>query len=85
MTEAAVRGPHCQSDAVVRDGKTRNGKERCRGSQSAQCGRTVLQSSSYPGCLPPVKQPIVEMTRNGRGIRDLVRGLQVGPHTVLKE
>ena len=85
MAEAAVKCPHCQSDAVVRYGKTSNGKERFRCSQSAQCGRTFLQSYSYPGCLPTVKQQIVEMTLNGSGIRDIVRVLQVGPNTVLKE
>jgi len=85
MAEAAVRCPHCQSEAVVRYGKTRNGKERFRCSQSAQCGRTFLRSYAYPGCLPTVKQQIVEMTLNGSGIRDIVRVLQVGPNTVLKE
>ena len=68
MAEAAVRCPHCQSQAVVRYGKTSNGKERFRCSQSAQCGRTFLRSYAYPGCLPAVKQQIVEMTLNGSGI-----------------
>ena len=85
MAEAAVRCPHCQSEAVVKYGKTSNGKERFRCSQSAQCGRTFLRSYAYPGCLPTVKQQIVEMTLNGSGIRDIVRVLQVGPNTVLKE
>ena len=85
MAEAAVRCPHCQSEAVVKYGKTSNGKERFRCSQSAQCGRTFLRSYAYPGCLPTVKQQMVEMTLNGSGIRDIARVLQVGPNTVLKE
>ena len=85
MAEAAVRCPHCQSDAVVKYGKTSNGKARFRCQQTAQCGRTFLRSYAYPGCLPTVKQQIVEMTLNGSGIRDIVRVLQVGPNTVLKE
>jgi transposase-like protein len=85
MAEAAIRCPHCQSDAVVKYGKASNGKERFRCQQSAQCGRTFLRSYAYPGCLPRVKQQIVEMTLNGSGIRDIVRVLQVGPNTVLKE
>ena len=85
MAEAAVKCPHCQSDAVVRYGKTSNGKERFRCRQSAQCGRTFLRSYAYPGCLPTVKQQIVEMTLNGSGIRDITRVLHVGPNTVLKE
>ena len=62
MAEAAVTCPHCQSEAVVRYGKTSNGKERFRCQQSAQCGRTFLRSYAYLGCLPTVKQQIVEMT-----------------------
>ena len=83
--EATVRCPHCQRDAVVKYGKTSNGKARFRCQQREQCGRTFLRSYAYPGCLPTVKQQIVEMTLNGSGIRDIVRVLQVGPNTVLKE
>jgi transposase-like protein len=85
MAEAAVKCPHCQSEAVVRYGKTSTGKERFRCQQTAQCGRTFLRSYAYPGCLPTVKQQIVEMTLNGSGIRDIARVLHVGPNTVLKE
>lgn len=85
MAEAAVRCPHCQSEAVVRYGKTSNGKERFRCQQTSECGRTFLRSYAYPGCLPAVKQQIVDMTLNGSGIRDITRVLHVGPNTVLKE
>ena len=85
MAEAAVRCPHCQSDAVVKYGKASNGKERFRCQQSEQCGRTFLRSYAYPGCLPTVKHQIIEMTLNGSGIRDITRVLHVGPNTVLKE
>ena len=85
MAEAVVRCPHCQSDAVVKYGKTSNGKERFRCQQTVQCGRTFLRSYAYPGCLPTVKQKMVEMTLNGSGIRDIARVLQVGPNTVIKE
>ena len=85
MAAAVVRCPHCQSEAVVKYGKASNGKERFRCLQSAQCGRTFLRTYAYPGCLPTVKQQIVEMTLNGSGIRDIVRVLQVGPNTVIKE
>jgi transposase-like protein len=85
MAEAAVKCPHCQSEAVVKYGKASNGKERFRCQQRPECGRTFVRSYAYPGCLPTVKQQIVEMTLNGSGIRDIVRVLQVGPNTVLKE
>jgi transposase-like protein len=85
MAEAAVKCPHCQSEAVVKYGKTSTGKERFRCQQSADCGRTFLRSYAYPGCLPTVKRQIVDMTRNGSGIRDIARVLQVGSNTVLRE
>src|SRR5512145_428011 len=85
MVEAAVKCPHCQSEAVVKYGKASNGKERFRCQQSAECGRTFLRSYAYPGCLPTVKQQIVDMTLNGSGIRDIARVLHVGANTVLRE
>ena len=84
MAEAAIQCPHCQGE-VVKYGKTSNGQERFRGQQTSQGGRTFLRSYAYPGCLPTVKQQIVERTLNGSGIRDIGRVLQVGPNTVLKE
>jgi len=85
MAEAAVRGPHCQSEAVVKYGKTSTGAARFRCQQTAPCGRTFVRSYAHPGCLPAVKQQIVDMTLNGSGIRDITRVLHVGPNTVLKE
>ena len=85
MVEAAVKCPHCQSEAVVKFGKTSNGKERFRCQQRAECGRTFVRSYAYPGCLPTVKQQIVDMTLNGSGIRDIARVLHVGSNTVLRE
>jgi transposase-like protein len=85
MTGAAIRCPHCQSEAVVRYGQTRDGKARLRCQQTAQCGRTFLQPYAYAGCLPTVKQQIGERTRNGSGSRDIARGLPVGANTVRKE
>src|SRR5262249_42512373 len=85
MAEAVVRCPHCQSDAVVKYGKASNGKERFRCQQREDCGRTFLRTYAYPGRLPEVKRQMVEMTLTGSGIRDIMRVLQVGPNTVIKE
>ena len=85
MAEAVVKCPHCQSEAVVRYGKTSTGKERFRCQRRERCGRTFLGSYAYPGCLPAVKQEIVDMTLNGSGIRDIARVLHVGSNTVLRE
>ena len=85
MAEAAIKCPHCQSEVVVKYGKASNGKERFRCQQRSECGRTFVRSYAYPGCLPTVKQQIVDMTLKGSGIRDIARVLHVGSNTVLRE
>jgi len=85
MAEASVRCPHGQRETVGKSGKARNGKGRLRWQQREGCGRTFLQTYADPGWLPAVKRQLVEMTLQGRGIRDLARVLHVGPNTVLKE
>ena len=69
----------------MKSGKTSNGKARFRWQPREQGGRTFLRSDAYPGCRPTVKPQIVERTRKGSGIREIVRVLQVGPNMVLKE
>jgi transposase-like protein len=85
MAEAAIKCPHCQREVGVQYGKASNGKERFRCRQRSECGRTFVRSSAYPGCLPTVKQQIVDMPLNGSGIRDIARVLHVGSNTVLRE
>ena len=85
MAMEGVRCPHGQGSAVVKYGTTSNGKARYRCQQTGTCGRTFIRDYAYPGCLAEVKQQIVEMTRNGSGIRDIARVLPVGPTTVIKE
>ena len=80
-----VQCPYCQGSAVVKHGTASNGKARYRCRQDKACGRTVIRTYAYRGGLPAGKQQIVEMTFKGSGVRDIARGLQVGPSTVLKE
>jgi len=75
MAEAAVKCPHCRSEAVVKYGKTRTVKERLRCQQREQGGRTFVGRDESSGCLPTVQQQIVGMTLNGSGIRDIARVL----------
>ena len=84
MAKAIVRCPRCQREAVVKYGKARNGKERLRCQQSDRCGRTLLQTSAYPGGLPTVKRQRVARTLTGSGIRDSARVLPVGPNTGMR-
>jgi transposase-like protein len=77
--------PYCQGADLVKNGKTRQGKQRfmCRG-EFCQ-GRTFLLNYPYAGQSRQVKQQIVDMALNGSGIRDTARVLHVSTSTVIKE
>ena len=85
MTFIAVRCPHCQSDQIVKRGKTARGAQRylC---QNALCPKgSFLLDSCNRGCLPDVKQMIIDMSLNASGVRDTARSLHICPNTVLRE
>ena len=83
MTFIAVRCPHCQSDQIVKRGKT------ARGTQRYLCQNTLCTKGSFlldycnRGCLPEVKQTIIDMSLNASGVRDTARSLHICPTTVL--
>ena len=85
MTFIAVRCPHCQSDQIVKRGKTAQGTQRylC---QNTLCVRgSFLLDYCNRGCLPEVKQTIIDMSLNASGVRDTARSLHICPNTVLRE
>ena len=85
MTFIAVRCPHCQSDQIVKRGKTARGTQRylCQNTLCAQ--GSFLLDYCHRGCLPEVKQTIIDMSLNASGIRDTARSLHICPNTVLRE
>ena len=85
MVVESVRCPHCASIEVVKYGTTANGKERFRCQKADRGGRTFIREYAYQGRLPQVKRQSVEMTRNGSGVRDIARVLQISPTTVIEE
>ncbi len=85
MTFIAVRCPHCQSDQIVKRGKTARGTQRylC---QNPLCAKSsFLLDSCNRGCLPEVKHMIIDMSLNASGVRDTARSLHICPNTVLRE
>lgn len=85
MVLIAVRCPHCQSDQVIRGGKTKTGKQRYK-CQNVECPRYSFQLDlTYHGRSPEVKDRIIEMALNGSGIRDTARVLKISPTTVISE
>jgi transposase-like protein len=84
MTFIAVRCPHCQSDHIVKRGKT------ARGTQRYLCQNTLCTQGSFlldygnRGCLPEVKETIIAMSLHASGVRDTARSLPICPNTVLR-
>ena len=78
--------PSCQGIAIVTHGLSPEGKQRsrCRTGLEGR-GRTLLLDYSYAGQSPAVKQQIVAMALNARGMRDTARVLHVSPTTVINE
>ena len=85
MTFIAVHCPHCRSEQIVKRGKTRRGTQRylCQNSTCTQ-GSFLLYYRNR-GCLPEVKQQIVDMSLNASGVRDTARVLHISTDTVLNE
>src|SRR5919109_4707819 len=85
MTFVTVHCPHCDSEQIVKRGKT------CRGTQRYLCQNTACARGSFlldyrnRGCLPEVKQQIIDMRLNASGVRDTARVLRISTDTVLSE
>ncbi len=85
MTFVTVRCLYCDSEQVVKRGKTGRGKQRylC---QSTSCAKgSFLLDYRNRGCLPEVKPTIIDMSLNASGIRDTARVLRISTDTVLSE
>src|SRR5262249_20319615 len=85
MTFIAIRCPHCHSAHIVKRGKTARGPQRYRW-QNTRCPKgSFLLDYCNRGCLPEVKQTIIDMSLNASGVRDTARSLHICPNTVLRE
>ena len=83
MALVHVQCPQCQSIDVVQYGKQAHGTQRYH-CNNPDCQRTIFLLQYHDkGRLPAVKQPIVDMTLNGSGVRDIVRVLGVSSATVI--
>ena len=83
MAIVAVQCPECGSSEVVKYGQQPNGEQRYR-CPDPHCQRRIfLLQYHNTGWVPEVKQQMVEMARNGSGIRETARVLGVSPTTVI--
>jgi transposase-like protein len=85
MVLLPVLCPQCQSDQIIRGGKTKAGKQRYK-CQNVDCPRSSFQLDlTYKGRSPEVKEQIIDMALNGSGIRDTARVLKISSATVINE
>ena len=85
MVHKRVVCPYCQTDQVVKRGKTDTGKQHYR-CHNPECDhQSFLLDPVYKGRLPEIKQQVIEMSLNGSGIRDTARVLQISTATVIHE
>ena len=85
MTFIAVQCPHCQSEQIVKRGKTRRGTQRYLCQNTACAKGSFLLDYRNHGCLPEVKHTIIDMSLNASGVRDTARVLRISTDTVLSE
>ena len=83
MITLVITCPYCQSDNIIKHGKTKANKQRyCCQNEDCEI-KTFILDYTYNGCLKETKKIIVDMAMNGSGIRDTGRVLNISPNTVV--
>ena len=85
MAVIAVRCPFCDSDKIVRRGKTNNGQQRYLCQNEICSLHTFILDYTNRGYLPSVKRQIIDLALNGSGVRDTARVLGISTATILTE
>ena len=85
MVLISVCCPYCQSEHVIKGGKTDTGKQRYRCHNPACAHQSFLVDSAYKGRSPEIKQHVINMSLNGSGVRDTAQVLGISPTTVIQE
>jgi transposase-like protein len=85
MALTPVRCPYCQSEQVIKGGKTDTGKQRYRCHNPACSHQSCLLDAASKGRSPEIKQQVIDLTLNGSGVCATARVLGISPTTVLNE
>lgn len=74
-----IHCPHCNSNDLVKNGKSSNGTQcwRCK-----KCHKYFRLDYRYNAGKQGVKEKIIEMTLNSSGVRDIGRVLKISKDTV---
>ena len=78
---AHTQCPICQSNQLIKSGKTGNGKQRycCK-----ECSKRFITEFTYKAYQPCINQQIILFTKEGLGIRSTARVLRISVTTLLK-
>ena len=73
--------PVCKSEHLVKNGKTKVGKQRysCK-----KCGKRFITDYTYKACESNINQQIILFIKEGLGIRSTARVLRISVTTLLK-
>ena len=85
MSLLPVRCPYCQSERVIKGGKTDTGKQRYRCHTPGCSHQSFLLHSAYKGRSPQSKQQVLDLSLDGSGVCDTARVLGISPTTVIQE
>jgi len=85
MTFIAVQCPHCHSEQIVKRGKTGCGTQRSLCQNTGCATGSFLLDSRNHGCVPEVKQSLMDRSLNASGMRETARVLRISTDTVLSE
>ena len=85
MVLLPVRCPYCQSEHVIKGGKTDTGKQRYCCHNLCCSHQSFLLDSASKGRSPQIKQQVSDLSLNGSGVRDTARVLGISPTTVIHE
>ncbi len=73
--------PHCRSVDIIKSGKNSLGKQRY---QCKRCHKRFITDYTYKAYLPDTNQKIIQLTKEGLGIRSTARVLTISVTTLLK-
>ena len=84
MMFIAIRCLHCQSEQIVKRGKTARGTQRYVCQNTLWTKGSVLLDACHRGCVPAGKHTSIDRRLHASGVRETARSLPICPTTVLR-
>ena len=81
MVYEIIKCPYCQSEHIVRYGKSKTGKQKYK-CCNEKCHKIFQLEYQYKACEPGIKEKVIAMVINGSGTRDTGRVLGIDKDTV---